>query len=390
MFNRDLYTPTFIRLIFSNLFFWMSVNYLVPVLPVHFHHQGYTTDTIGMIVGFFALGAVLFRIPSGRWVDRYGSVKVLGIGIFIAGLSLLLLLYSATLPTLLLARFIHGASITGFSAAALTINSVLHKPQYQNEAVGIFTLFIMIGNGIAFSSSLYLYLRFGFDFMVILSFIVALLTFILFPKNIKLTQTTKEVKKVPLTSVIKNPGVWIPSICQFGSNFAYGALFAFVPILFESVQASGLSHYYMAYAISVVLTRVLIGRILNWVPSVRLLGFLLYGFGITLAGMLLPPSPLSATLMGLFIGLTYGISFPALIPIVASHTGLKERGVAFGVFTTSVDIGSAFGSILLGILIQYLGFPPVFTLMALFLFALGMTYQNFLQKKLETTPEAHQ
>ena len=57
MFNRDLYTPTFIRLIFSNLFFWMSVNYLVPVLPVHFHPQGYTTDTIGMIVGFFALGA---------------------------------------------------------------------------------------------------------------------------------------------------------------------------------------------------------------------------------------------------------------------------------------------------------------------------------------------
>ena len=161
MFNRDLYTPTFIRLIFSNLFFWMSVNYLVPVLPVHFHHQGYTTDTIGMIVGFFALGAVLFRIPSGRWVDRYGSVKVLGVGILIAGLSLLLLLYSATLPTLLLARFIHGASITGFSAAALTINSVLHKPQYQNEAVGIFTLFIMIGNGIAFSTALFLYLQFG-------------------------------------------------------------------------------------------------------------------------------------------------------------------------------------------------------------------------------------
>ena len=75
--------------------------------------------------------------------------------------------------------------------------------------------------------------------------------------------TTKEAKKVPLAMVIKNPGVWIPSICQFGSNFAYGALFAFVPILFESVQASGLSHYYMAYAISVILTRVLIGRILN-------------------------------------------------------------------------------------------------------------------------------
>jgi MFS family permease len=91
--------------------------------------------------------------------------------------------------------------------------------------------------------------------------------------------------------------------------------------------------------------------------------------------------------MGLFIGLTYGISFPALIPIVASRTGLEERGVAFGVFTTSVDIGSAFGSILLGILIQQLGFSPVFTLAAVFLLALGMTYQNFLQEKLSLKSE---
>ena len=91
MFTREIYTPNFIRLIFSNLFFWMSANLLGPTIPVHFHGLGYSAGAIGLIVGCYALGALLFRVPAGRWVDRYGSTRVLGIGIFFACLSLVLL-----------------------------------------------------------------------------------------------------------------------------------------------------------------------------------------------------------------------------------------------------------------------------------------------------------
>lgn len=390
MLNREIYTPNFIRLIFSNLFFWLSTNLLVPTIPVHFHGLGYPASSIGFIVGFFALGALLFRIPSGRWVDRYGGTRVLGTGIVIASFSLFLLLFSTSLDVLLIARFLHGASITGFSAAALTINSIMHKPQNQNEAVGIYTLFIMIGNGIAFSSSLFLYRAFGFDTVATLSFITTALTFLLFPKNIKLPRFDKDSGSISILSVAKNPGVWIPSICQFGSNFAYGALFAFVPLLFESARASGLVEYYIAYAVAVILTRAFIGKILTFFPSIRLLGFLLYGFGITLAFTLLPPSPISGILIGLLIGFTYGIAFPSLIPIVSNHTRLAERGTAFGVFTISVDLGAAVGSIFLGSLIDLFGLHWVFAGAAVFLFILGFIYRSFLQKKLADEPEIHE
>jgi len=388
--NRELYTPSFIRLLLSNLFFWMSTNLLVPTIPVHFHNLGYPASAIGAIIGFFALGAVLFRIPSGRWVDRYGSTKVLGTGIIIAGLSLLLLLFSKSTELILLARFIHGASITGFSAAALTINSVMHKSAHQNEAVGAFTLFIMIGNGIAFSSSLFLYRAFDFSTVAGIGFLATILTFLLFPKNIIPPNKSKNAPPISIPEVAKNPGVWIPSICQFGSNFAYGALFAFVPLLFERANASGLTYYYIAYAIAVVLTRIFVARILTFMPSTRLLGLLLYGFGITLACTLIPPGPFSSILLGLLIGFTYGIAFPALIPIVANHTHLNERGTAFGVFTVSVDIGAATGSIFLGVLLDYIPFNPVFIMSAAILMGLGFLYRTFLQPKLEKAPEIHE
>lgn len=341
MLNREIYTPNFIRLIFSNLFFWLSTNLLVPTIPVHFHGLGYPASSIGFIVGFFALGALLFRIPSGRWVDKYGGTKVLGTGIVIASFSLFLLLFSTSLDVLLIARFLHGASITGFSAAAL-------------------------------------------------SFITTALTFLLFPKNIKLPSFSKDSDPISILSVAKNPGVWIPSICQFGSNFAYGALFAFVPLLFESARASGLVEYYIAYAVAVILTRAFIGKILTFFPSIRLLGFLLYGFGVTLAFTLLPPSPISGILIGLLIGFTYGIAFPSLIPIVSNHTRLAERGTAFGVFTISVDLGAAVGSIFLGSLIDLFGLHWVFAGAAIFLFVLGFIYRSFLQKKLADEPEVHE
>ena len=390
MFDRNLYTPDFIRLIFSNLFFWMSTNLLVPTIPVHFHSLGYSASVIGMIVGFFALGAVLFRIPSGRWVDKYGSTKVLGTGILIASFALCLLLFPKSMELLLFARFLHGASITGFSAAALTINSIMHKPQYQNDAVGVFTLFIMIGNGIAFASSLFIYRSFGFDVVATCSFITTFLTFLFFPKNIKMPTHFIKKESAPLIKVAKNPGVWIPSICQFGSNFTYGALFAFVPVLFESVHASGLTQYYISYAIAVVLTRAFIRFIVDIMPPIRLLGFLLFGFGITLTCTLIPPSPFSGIIIGLLIGFTYGVAFPVLIPLVSNRTHLAERGTAFGLFTVSVDLGAAAGSIFLGSLIDLFGFQKVFILAAIFVFSLSYLYYRVLRPKLEATPEVHE
>lgn len=390
MFSKAIFTPPFIRLLASNLFFWMSVNLLTPTIPVHFHHSGYPPYDIGMIVGFFALGAVLFRIPSGRWVDRLGSTKVLGTGIFFAALALGLLIFANSVPLLLLSRFIYGASITGYSAAALTLNSIMHKPEHQNEAVGIFTLFIMIGNGIAFSSSLFIYNALGFEAVASLSFGFTLLTILLFPKNIPLPHLKKKTgessETMPLGTVAKNPGVWIPSLCQFGSNFAFGALFTFTPLMFESIGASGLTHYYIAYAISVVLTRAFIGKILARITTVRLLTWLLYGFALTLAIGIMPPSSYSAFLTGSLIGLTYGLIFPALIPVVTQHTHLAERGTAFGLFTISVDIGSAFGSMFLGSLVAFIGFDGVFGAAALILVFMGLLYQFFLRTILEQAP----
>lgn len=387
MFTREIYTPNFIRLIFSNLFFWMSANLLGPTIPVHFHGLGYSAGAIGLIVGCYALGALLFRVPAGRWVDRYGSTRVLGIGIFFACLSLVLLLTAQSTEMLLLGRFIHGASITGFSSAALTLNSVMHPPKYQGEAVGIYTLFIMIGNGFAFSSSLPIYELFGFSAVATLSVLASALTFLLFPKNIKVPEPIGPQTPIPIIETSKNPGVWIPATCQFGSNFAYGALFTFVPVLFETVRASGLGWYYIAYSIAVVLTRMIVSQITSRIPSEKLLTWLLLGFGITLSLTLLPAGPFTAIVLGLLIGFTYGIAFPAMIPIVSSHTHLAERGTAFGLFTLTVDMGSAVGSILLGVLIGIWGFHWVFGGAALFLFVQAFLYHRYLAPRLAAAPK---
>ena len=76
-----------------------------------------------------------------------------------------------------------------------------------------------------------------------------------------------------------------------------------------------------------------------------------------------------------------------MIPIVSSHTHLAERGTAFGLFTLTVDMGSAVGSILLGVLIGIWGFHWVFGGAALFLFMQAFLYHRYLAPRLAAAPK---
>ncbi len=102
------------------MFFWMSVNFFLPVLPIYYHTLGMNDHQVGLAVGAFSLGSVMFRLYSGTAVGRYGGWPVLAAGVLLSTAAIGGYYFAVTLAAATIVRFLHGAGVSGYSAADLT------------------------------------------------------------------------------------------------------------------------------------------------------------------------------------------------------------------------------------------------------------------------------
>jgi len=67
IFNSTIYTKAFLGLLLANMFFWMSNNFFLPILPIYYHTLGMSDHQIGIAIGAFSIGAVYFAFSVVNW-----------------------------------------------------------------------------------------------------------------------------------------------------------------------------------------------------------------------------------------------------------------------------------------------------------------------------------
>lgn len=65
----------------AGLLFWSSLTTLLPTLPLYVEYVGGTKQQIGLVMGCFAIGLLLFRPWLGQLADRRSRKLVLLIGL---------------------------------------------------------------------------------------------------------------------------------------------------------------------------------------------------------------------------------------------------------------------------------------------------------------------
>jgi len=84
---------------------------------LYLQHRGYSLTEIGLAEAAFHLAPILLEIPSGSFADLVGRRWSLGVCSSLVVGSNILLWYGASLPIVLLALFLHGASYSFRSGA---------------------------------------------------------------------------------------------------------------------------------------------------------------------------------------------------------------------------------------------------------------------------------
>jgi MFS family permease len=381
MFSKALYTKAFVGLLFANMFYWASSFIFLPVLPVHYHHLGMNDYEVGLAIGIFSIGSVLFRVMSGKAVDRYGSYPVIVVGIALSCGAIYSYSYDTTLASAMISRFLHGIGASVYASAGLTMATLIHEPDLTPEAVGLYTLFSMIGMGMATSGIMLVYNAGTFTAVVVTGVIATVLSVILFPRKPQLRVKPNQGTPLPLRSIISNPGVYISTISLFGANFCYGSVMAFLPLLMLSRGVTDYTGFYVAYAVAIILSRVWVGKLCERIEPGRMVFYLLLLLTGSMALLSQSTAPWALVMSGLVFGTGYGFAFPILVTMVTVTVEPINRGAAFGFFTMAVDIGVAVGAIGMGIVASHLGYEAIFIALGGYILAYALVYRTALYPK---------
>ena len=116
--------------ILGSLFWWFSLYIYVPVLPIYSKDLGANLQFVGLIIGSYAVGQVLFRIPIGYLSDRLKSRKLFsvisGIVSFLGSACLFL---SNNPNDIFLGRTITGIAAAGWVAISIYYSSFFLKEE---------------------------------------------------------------------------------------------------------------------------------------------------------------------------------------------------------------------------------------------------------------------
>jgi predicted MFS family arabinose efflux permease len=171
---------------------------------------------------------------------------------------------------------------------------------------------------------------------------------------------TKIIIIAALTLIL---GIGVASTSSFVSPFAQSRGIPFV------------SSYFLAYSGAAVVMRLLGGRFVDIVGESRVVPHALALCGMGLIMLIFVRSVPFLVLAGLVSGAAHGILFPSLSAMALRNEVSGQRAKIIAIFTGSLDAGIFVGSVALGQIGNYLGFPAIFAVAGLtFLVGLGIIF----------------
>ncbi len=350
--------------ILGSLFWWFSLYIYVPVLPIYSKDLGANLQFVGLIIGSYAVGQVLFRIPIGYLSDRLKSRKLFsvisGIVSFLGSACLFL---SNNPNDIFLGRTITGIAAAGWVAISIYYSSFfLKEERFKSSTIIVAsnTFAVFLGSFLSgyISDSL------GIKACFLISMISALLASILFfiskekALDIKVQFSTSKfinlLKNKLLICLCLN-GIFIQFI-------TFSVTFSFFPIYLneigysDSVVGNVVSLSTLSAIIGTIFSPYLIKKFGLW----KAFAFASIPIGIT---TLLTPyfeGLILLTALRLVAGIGTGLIFSSCMSSIVRGFEENYQASAMGIFQAIYAIGMFTGPIFSGIIASKLSLESVF------------------------------
>jgi len=367
-----LYSRSFLILALANFFTMSSVSTFF-LFPLFVTRHGGTKADIGIMMAVFTIASILCRPWISEMIDRLGRKKCYTLACLI--LSLLPLVYlffrgdlSIFYIGLLFVRFIHGIGMAlAFTAVMTYITDIVPKNRL-NEGLGMFgvTALVALAAGPIMAESI---IRlFGFRVQFTMSSMLAFIGLLL---HLPLVESYSRYKQdrpsQSFFSILKNKRRILIALLAFLFGFGLSSVFGFLTPFAEEKQLTFISLFFITYSAGAISMRFFGGRLADKVGEGRVIppAFIITSSGIIM--LIFLGGDLILILSGLICGLGHGLLYPCLNAIAVRNEPQDIRGKIMGIFTGGIDSGVFIGSILLGYVGKWYGYPVLFLVAGLIL-----------------------
>jgi DHA1 family multidrug resistance protein-like MFS transporter len=133
--------------ILSAVSFTVALGYgiVAPAIPAFARQFGVGVAAAASVISAFALMRIVFALPAGRLADRFGSRRVMAIGIAVVAVSSLLAGFSRSFAQLLVLRGVGGLGSAMFSVSAQALLLASVPSGLRGRASGLYTGGFLLG-----------------------------------------------------------------------------------------------------------------------------------------------------------------------------------------------------------------------------------------------------
>ena len=371
-------------LIVANAVIALGYGVVAPVLPAYARHFGVSISAATFVITAFALMRLCFAPATGVLIQRLGERRIYVWGLLIVAVTTGACAFAQTYWQLLLFRSLGGVGSTMFFVSALGLMIRVSPEDARGRVAGMFSSAFLVGSvGGPVLGSLTAGLGLNAPFVIYGAalLVAAAVVFISLRHSSLAAPAPDEGPKVTVRTALRNRAYRAALLSNFATGWsAFGLRIALVPLFIVDVLHRGPGMAGLALATFAV------GNVSAVIPSGylsdRVGRRLLLIVGLTAAGistvMVGFTDGLTLFLVSAYIaGFSTGIFTAPQQAAVADIIGNKARGgPAVATFQMMADVGSVGGSLLVGLIAQYLSFSWAFVISGVILLvaALGWVF----------------
>ncbi len=364
--KQRLWNREFIIITLTNFFLACSFNLLMPSIPLYITEQLQVPQTqTGIVLSSYAIALLLIRPFSGYMVDVFSRKGLLLWGCILYAAAFFGYFYVTTVLLFVIVRFIHGLW-WGLSTVSTTTVSIDVIPSARrSEGIGYFGTVNNIAMAVAPFIAIHIYYQYNFHVLLwwaVGMAVVGVLTAALIKLPVRVP-IEKPVISLDRFFLVKG---WPIFLNQLLPSFAWGTIGPFVAQYGLAIQIENPGIFFIFWAGGIMASRVFAGKLVDkgHIHLINMLALLL--ISVSLIAFSAFHSIFAFCASGLFIGIGFGMLFPATQTLYVNIAGHNKRGTANATYLLSFDLGLAIGMLAGGFITGTLGFSQVYLVSGIF------------------------
>lgn len=382
-----IWTKNFTLLCLANLSLFISIQMMLPTLPLYVIHIGGSEQHVGYVMGAYAISCMIMRPFAGWLLDRFGRKPFAVLGLLLLFAFSLPYFFATGILSLTAIRFLHGLAFGLVSTAVSTMVADILPIRHFGEGMGYFGLTTSLSMSLAPMLGLFLTEKFDYQGLFIaICLMAALAFFISLPVKDQHSQDIVHTRD----DTREKPGLFektavSSSVVMFFLAVVYAAVLLYCAVYASAIGVSDIGWFFTVTALMMMVSRPISGR---WTDNGGANSVILIGHCSILIAMLITASTNNLAgfiFAGALVGLGFGFCMPTLQALAVRFAASNKRGAAVSTFFIFFDLGFGFGTVFWGQVAAWAGYRQMYLATLLPLILGGLIYYIFMSSRIRAT-----